>query len=144
MQSLHESETVVALLSSVYLAPGVLLALFAGGIVDRNRKRRILIAADIFRALVVASVTATVRAACEDARNELFARIAPALNVEPSALVAKDGRIHVKDNPAQGMPWRDACKRLGIQPISALLSRQRQCWPVTSRPSHRRSAGRSN
>jgi MFS family permease len=57
VQSLHESETVVALLSSVYLAPGVLLALFAGGVVDRNRKRRILIAADIFRALVVASVT---------------------------------------------------------------------------------------
>ena len=57
VQTLHQSETVVALLSSVYLAPGVLLALFAGGIVDRSRKRRILIAADIFRALVVASVT---------------------------------------------------------------------------------------
>jgi MFS family permease len=57
VQTLHESETVVALLSSVYLAPGVLLALFAGGIVDRSRKRRILIAADIFRAVVVASIT---------------------------------------------------------------------------------------
>ena len=57
VQMLHESETVVALLSSVYLAPGVLLALFAGGLVDRNRKRRILVAADIFRAVVVASIT---------------------------------------------------------------------------------------
>jgi MFS family permease len=57
VQTLHESETIVALLSSVYLAPGVLLALFAGGIVDRNRKRRILIAADIFRAATVASIT---------------------------------------------------------------------------------------
>jgi MFS family permease len=57
VQSLHESETIVALLSSVYLAPGVLVALFAGGIVDRSRKRRILIIADIFRALVVASIT---------------------------------------------------------------------------------------
>jgi MFS family permease len=57
VQSLHESETVVALLSAVYLAPGVLLALFAGGVVDRSRKRRILIAADIFRAVVVASIT---------------------------------------------------------------------------------------
>lgn len=57
VQSLNESETVVALLSSLYLAPGVVLALFAGGVIDRNHKRRILIAADIFRAAVVASVT---------------------------------------------------------------------------------------
>src|SRR6185503_14297186 len=57
VQTLQESETVVALLSSVYLAPGVLLALFAGGVVDRSRKRRILIAADIFRAAVVVSIT---------------------------------------------------------------------------------------
>jgi MFS family permease len=57
VQSLDESETVVALLSSVYLAPGVVLALFSGGIIDRSRKRRILIASDIFRAAVVASVT---------------------------------------------------------------------------------------
>jgi len=57
VQTLHESETVVAVLASVYLVPGVLLALLAGGAVDRSRKRRILIAADIFRAAVVASVT---------------------------------------------------------------------------------------
>lgn len=55
--TLGQPETVVALLSSIYLAPGVVLALFAGGIVDRSRKRRLLIAADIFRAVVVASVT---------------------------------------------------------------------------------------
>ena len=57
VSTLHQSETVVALLSSVYLAPGVLLALFAGGVVDRSRKRRILVAADIFRAATVASIT---------------------------------------------------------------------------------------
>jgi MFS family permease len=57
VQMLHETETVVALLSSVYLAPGVVLALFAGGAVDRSRKRRILIGADIFRAVAVASIT---------------------------------------------------------------------------------------
>ena len=57
INTLGQSETVVALLSSVYLAPGVVLALFAGGVVDRSRKRRILIAADIFRGVVVASVT---------------------------------------------------------------------------------------
>src|SRR5262245_35787737 len=57
VQTLRESETIVALLSSLYLAPGVVLALFAGGVVDRNRKRRILVASDIFRAVCVASIT---------------------------------------------------------------------------------------
>jgi MFS family permease len=55
--TLHQPETVIALLSSVYLTPGIILALFAGGVVDRNRKRRILIAADVFRAVCVASIT---------------------------------------------------------------------------------------
>jgi MFS family permease len=55
--TLHQPETVIALLSSVYLVPGIILALFAGGVVDRNRKRRILIAADVFRAVCVASIT---------------------------------------------------------------------------------------
>jgi MFS family permease len=55
--TLHQPEGVIALLSSVYLAPGVILALFAGGVVDRSRKRRILIAADLFRAVCVASIT---------------------------------------------------------------------------------------
>ncbi len=57
VQMLDEPATIVAFLSSVYLAPGIVLALFAGGVVDRNRKRRILIAADIFRAVCVASIT---------------------------------------------------------------------------------------
>jgi MFS family permease len=55
--TLHQPETVIALLSSVYLVPGIILALFAGGVVDRNRKRRILIASDVFRAVSVASIT---------------------------------------------------------------------------------------
>src|SRR5262245_1029646 len=57
VQMLHQPEAVVALLSSVSLAPGVVLALFAGGPVDRSHKRRILVAADIFRAAMVMSIT---------------------------------------------------------------------------------------
>lgn len=57
IQVLHQSETRVALLWSLYLVPGLILALFAGGFVDRSRKRRILIAADLFRAACVASIT---------------------------------------------------------------------------------------
>ncbi len=55
--TLGEPSTVVALLGAIYLMPGVILALFAGGMIDRSRKRRILIGSDIFRAIAVATIT---------------------------------------------------------------------------------------
>jgi xanthine dehydrogenase YagR molybdenum-binding subunit len=69
--------------------------------------------------VTVASVSATMRIACENARDELFAKVAPALGVAATDLVAKGGRVHVKDTPSKGMTWREACKLLGVQPISA-------------------------
>jgi Na+/melibiose symporter-like transporter len=57
VKTLGVSETIVGVLAALQLAPGVVLALFAGGFVDRGRKRRILVAADVFRAVVVASLT---------------------------------------------------------------------------------------
>jgi xanthine dehydrogenase YagR molybdenum-binding subunit len=68
--------------------------------------------------VTVASVTATVRVAAEAARDALFAKVAPGLGVEPAALVASGGRIHVKSEPAKGLSWKDACKQLGVQPIT--------------------------
>lgn len=55
--TLGESEVIVGVLASLSLAPGALLAIVAGGFVDRGRKRRILIAADVIRAIAVASLT---------------------------------------------------------------------------------------
>jgi xanthine dehydrogenase YagR molybdenum-binding subunit len=69
--------------------------------------------------VTVASVSSAVRVAAENARDMLLARVAPALGVEPGALVAKGGRVHVKDDASKGMTWKEACKRLGVQPISA-------------------------
>jgi len=57
VKTLGVSESVVGMLAALQLAPGVLLALFAGGFVDRGRKRPILIAADLFRGAVIASLT---------------------------------------------------------------------------------------
>src|SRR5690242_12047308 len=54
---LGEPADVVAMLAALQLAPGVVIALFSGGYVDRSRKRRILIGADLFRAAVVGSLT---------------------------------------------------------------------------------------
>jgi len=56
---LDQSESVIGLLVTLQLAPGVVLALFAGGLIDRGNKRRILIAADLIRAGAVVSLTIT-------------------------------------------------------------------------------------
>ena len=55
----------------------------------------------------------------EQARQQLFARVGPALSVEPSTLVARSGRVQVASDASKGMTWREACKLLGTQPISA-------------------------
>lgn len=66
-----------------------------------------------------ASVSPAVRLAAGQALDVLFAKVAPTLNVDPSALVAASGRIQSKDNPAIGLAWKDACKLLGTEPIAA-------------------------
>jgi hypothetical protein len=55
--TLDETPLRVAMLAAMQLIPGVILAIAAGGFVDRSRKRRILIAADLIRAALVASLT---------------------------------------------------------------------------------------
>lgn len=57
VNTLGASETLIAVLVALNLAPGVIVATFAGGVVDRGRKRHILIGADVFRAAVVVSLT---------------------------------------------------------------------------------------
>jgi len=55
--TLDESAGVISLLMAMQLGPGIFVGLFAGGLIDRSRKRRILIAADLFRAAAVGSLT---------------------------------------------------------------------------------------
>jgi MFS family permease len=57
--TLDQPEAIIGILAAMQLAPGVVLAMFAGGFVDRGDKRKILIGADLFRALAVASLTLT-------------------------------------------------------------------------------------
>jgi len=54
--ALHATPAQIALLSAARIAPALLLGLVAGAWVDRVRRRPVLIAADLARALVVASV----------------------------------------------------------------------------------------
>ena len=69
--------------------------------------------------VTVSSVTSTVRHAAENARDELFKRVAASMNVDPATLVARNGRVHVASDPGKGMTWREACKQLGTTPITS-------------------------
>lgn len=55
--TLAQPEGMVGVLAAMQLVPGLILAMFAGGVVDRGHKRRILIRADLVRAALVTSLT---------------------------------------------------------------------------------------
>lgn len=55
--TLGQPAVVLGVLAAMQLVPGVVLAMLAGGLVDRGRKRRILVTADLIRAALVASLT---------------------------------------------------------------------------------------
>jgi xanthine dehydrogenase YagR molybdenum-binding subunit len=54
--------------------------------------------------------------AVNQARDQLFEKIAPALNSTPKDLSLKDGSVLVSGSPR--MSWKDACRKLGMMPIS--------------------------
>jgi MFS family permease len=56
--TIHASPAALGLLTALALGPGTLVGLFAGGFVDRSRRRHILIASDLLRAAVLLTVPA--------------------------------------------------------------------------------------
>ena len=68
----------------------------------------------------IGGVSSSTRRAAIDARDQLFAKVASALNAKPEDLEAVGGSIRVKSAPSRSMSWKDACARLGTQPIQAL------------------------
>ncbi|MFL6386929.1 MAG: xanthine dehydrogenase family protein molybdopterin-binding subunit [Terriglobales bacterium] len=68
----------------------------------------------------IGGVSSSTRRAAIDARDQLFAKVASALNAKPEDLEAVGGTIRVKSAPSRSMSWKDACARLGTQPIQAL------------------------
>ncbi|MBV8317610.1 MAG: xanthine dehydrogenase family protein molybdopterin-binding subunit [Planctomycetaceae bacterium] len=55
-------------------------------------------------------------AAVTQARDALFAKIAPGLNAGPEDLSLKNGNVLVKGEPR--LTWKEACRKLGMMPIS--------------------------
>ena len=58
-------------------------------------------------------VTSSTRRAAVDARDALFAKVAPALKAQPEELEAVDGMVRVKADPSRSLPWKEACAKIG-------------------------------
>jgi xanthine dehydrogenase YagR molybdenum-binding subunit len=56
--------------------------------------------------------------AATDAKNQLFAKVAPALNAQPGELESVGGRVRVAADHNRSLSWKDACSKLGAQSIT--------------------------
>jgi xanthine dehydrogenase YagR molybdenum-binding subunit len=65
----------------------------------------------------VGGVSNSVRRGAVDARDELFAAVAPSLGVQPADLEARDGKIQSKSDPSKSLTWKQACAKLGVKTI---------------------------
>jgi xanthine dehydrogenase YagR molybdenum-binding subunit len=71
----------------------------------------------------VGGVSASTRRAAVDARDALFKVAAAALNADPANLEAVGGKIQVKGDPAKSIAWKQACAKIGVNPISVIGKR---------------------
>ena len=63
-------------------------------------------------------VTSSTRRAAVDARNQLFAKVAPALNAKPEELEAVNATVRVKNDPNRSLSWKEACTKIGVMPMT--------------------------
>jgi xanthine dehydrogenase YagR molybdenum-binding subunit len=66
----------------------------------------------------VGGVSASTRRAAIDARDVLFSKVAPALNVSPDQLECVEGTVRVKKDLSKSLSWKEACSKLGAIPIT--------------------------
>jgi len=66
----------------------------------------------------IGGVSSSTRRAAVDAREQLFAKVAPALGVQPTELESVNGTVRVKADPSKSLSWKQACTKLGAMPLT--------------------------
>jgi xanthine dehydrogenase YagR molybdenum-binding subunit len=66
----------------------------------------------------VGGISSSTRRAAVDALVALFEKVAPAMNTTPDKLEAAGGKIQEIGKPENGMTWKQACAKLGAQPLT--------------------------
>src|SRR5580704_17949449 len=63
-------------------------------------------------------VSSSTRRAAVDAREALFAKVAPALNAKPEELECGNRTVRVKGDPSRSLNWKQACSKIGAMPLT--------------------------
>jgi xanthine dehydrogenase YagR molybdenum-binding subunit len=63
-------------------------------------------------------VTAATRRGAINARDALFAKVAPSLKAQPQELEAHAGRVQVKGDASRSLSWKEACAKIGAVPLT--------------------------
>lgn len=66
----------------------------------------------------VGGVSSAVRRAAVDALDQLFRKAAPAFDAQPDELECADGTVRVKKDPGKSLRWKQACRKLGVIPVT--------------------------
>lgn len=75
----------------------------------------------------VGGVSASTRRAAVDARDALFAAVAPGLGTGADQLEAVNGQIRARSDPSKSLSWKQACARLRGKPIQVLGKNPGEC-----------------
>jgi xanthine dehydrogenase YagR molybdenum-binding subunit len=66
----------------------------------------------------IGGVSSSTRRAAVDARDALFAKVAPALSTQPENLECVNGTVRVKGDASKSLSWKQACAKIGAMPIT--------------------------
>jgi xanthine dehydrogenase YagR molybdenum-binding subunit len=66
----------------------------------------------------IGGVSSSTRRAAVDARDQLLAKVAPALGATADQIEIKDGNVSVKGGASKSMTWKQACSKIGAVPIT--------------------------
>jgi xanthine dehydrogenase YagR molybdenum-binding subunit len=66
----------------------------------------------------IGGVSSSTRRAAVDARDALFAKVAPAFSVQPDQLECVNGKVSVKGDSSRSLSWKEACSKLGAMPLT--------------------------
>src|SRR5262249_33029747 len=66
----------------------------------------------------VGGISSSTRRAAVDALSALFEKVAPSMNTAADKLEAVDGKIRLIEDPSKSMTWKQACAKLGSQPMT--------------------------
>jgi len=66
----------------------------------------------------IGGVSSSTRRASVDARETLFAKVAPVLNAQPEELECVNGTVRVRGDSTRSLGWKEACSKLGAMPLT--------------------------